>query len=59
MFHERRSLILWFFARNKIGIFGLLTSTSSHHVVVLAGLQRLHILCLFKVIFDDFAASPR
>lgn len=59
MFRERRSLILWFFDRNKIGIFELLTSTSSPLVVVLAGLQGVHILCLFKVIFDDFAASPR
>lgn len=59
MFHERRSLILWFFDRSKIGIFELLTSTSSSLVVVLAGSQGVHILCLFEVISDDFAASPR
>lgn len=55
MFHERRLLILWFFDRSKIGIFGLLTTTSSHLVVLLAGLRGLHTLCLCKAIF---AVSP-
>lgn len=58
MFRERRSLSLWFFDRSKIGISGLLASTSSHLVAVLGGLQGAHILCLFKAILDDFAVPP-